>query len=194
MTAASHPEVKPLAGVRGGWSPAVICLAVALFASGVLLVALGSHLVFEGDDWNVVLDRRGHSPSDFLDPHQGHLVLGVVLVYKLLLVAFGMSSPIPYHAASTLLYLVAAALLFVYMRPRVGDWLALFGTTVILFFGASALDLLPSFQIFFSGSMAAGLGALLMLDRGDRRGDVAACLLLLISISFSELGIAFSVG
>jgi hypothetical protein len=194
MTAASRADVKPLARVRGGWSPAVICLAVALCASGVLLVALGSHLVFEGDDWNMVLDRRGHSPSDFLDPHQGHLVLGVVVVYKLLLVTFGMSSPIPYHAVSTLFYLVAAALLFVYMRPRVGDWLALFGTTVILFFGASALDLLSSFQMFFSGSMAAGLGALLALDRGDRRGDAAACLLLLISISFSELGIAFSVG
>ena len=178
------------------WSrrPAVICLAVALCESGALLIALGSHLVFDGDDWNVVLDRRGHAPATSLDPHQGHLVLAVVVVYKLLLVSFGMSSPLPFHAVSTLFYLLAAALMFVYIRRRVGDWLALFATAVILFFGASALDVLSSFQIFFSGAMAAGLGALLALDRGDRRGDVAACLLLAISISFSELGIAFTVG
>ena len=194
MTTASRPAANALARVRGEWSPAVICLAVALCASGILLIVLGSHLVFEGDDWDVVLDRRGHSPSDFLNPHQGHLVLGVVVVYKLLLVGFGMGSPIPYHVVSTLFYLAAATLMFVYIRRRVGDWLALFGTTVILFFGASALDVLSSFQMFFSGAMAAGLGALLALERGDRRGDVAACLLLAISVSFSELGIAFSIG
>src|SRR5690242_4558624 len=192
MTTASRPAANALARVRGGWSPAAICLAVALCASGILLIVLGSHLVFEGDDWDVVLDRRGHSPNDFLNPHQGHLVLGVVVVYKLLLVGFGMGSPIPYHVVSTLFYLAAATLMFVYIRRRVGDWLALFGTTVILFFGAAALDVLSSFQMFFSGAMAAGLGALLALERGDRRGDVAACLLLAISVSFSELGIAFS--
>jgi len=51
MTTASRPAANALARVRGEWSPAVICLAVALCASGILLIVLGSHLVFEGDDW-----------------------------------------------------------------------------------------------------------------------------------------------
>src|SRR5581483_3380653 len=103
-------------------------------------------------------------------------------------------SPLPFHLASTLIYLIAVVLLFVYARRRVGDWLALMGAVLILFFGAGAVDMLSPFQMFFSGSIAAGIGALLALDRDDRPGDLAACALLVASISFSEAGIAFTVG
>ena len=34
------------------------------------------------------------------------------------------------------------------------------------------------FQMGFMGSLACGLGALLALERGDRRGDWLACALL----------------
>ena len=198
MSEATTLEPRQLAG--GGalsWlrrNPALACLAVALAASGALLITLGSHLVFYGDDWNLVLGRHGLSAGAFLDPHNGHLIAAVVVIYKLLLATFGMSSPLPFHVVSTLVYLTAAVLLFVYCRRRVGDWLALAGTSVILFFGAAAGDMLSPFQMFFSGSIAAGIGALLALDRDDRRGDVIACALLVVSISFGEVGIAFSVG
>ena len=85
-------------------------------------------------------------------------------------------------------------LLFVYVRRRVGDGLALLGCVLILFLGAAWTDLLWSFQIGFSGSLAAGIGALLALDRDSRRGEVTACILLVASTSFSELGIPFAVG
>ncbi len=175
-------------------NPAVVCLAVAAIASAALLIWLGSHLVLFGDEWNVVLGRGGSSAGTFLDPYNGHLAAGLIVVYKLLLAAFGMDSPLPFHVLSTVVYVLAAVLLFVYARRRVGDLLSLLGTTMILFFGASAVDLLSPFQMFFSGSLAAGIGALLALDREDRRGDAIACLLLLVAISFSEVGIAFSVG
>jgi hypothetical protein len=68
------------------------------------------------------------------------------------------------------------------------------GTVLILFFGAGAVDILSPFQMFFSGSIAAGIGALLALDRDDRAGDLLACVLLVVAISFSEAGIAFAVG
>ena len=41
---------------------------------------------------------------------------------------------------------------------------------------------------------AAGLGAFLALERGDRRGDVAACLLLVAAIACWTLGVAFAIG
>ena len=41
------------------------------------------------------------------------------------------------------------------------------------------------------GSMACGIGALLALDRHDRPGDLAATGLLLGSLLFSDVGIAF---
>jgi hypothetical protein len=175
-------------------NPAILCLAVLAAVSGAVLISMGSHLVLYGDEWNMVFERRGFSAGVFLDPHNGHLTAGVIAIYKLLLETFGMSSPLPFHVTSTLVYLLAAVLLFAYARRRVGDWLALLGTTVILFFGAAAADMLSPFQVFFSGSIAAGLGVLLALDRDDRRGDAIACGLLVISTSFSEVGLAFTLG
>ncbi len=175
-------------------NPALVCLVILVAISGIALVAMGSHLILYGDDWDVVLGRRGWDAGSLLDPHHAHLIVGLVVIYKLLLAGFGMDSPVPYHVVSTLFYLLAAVLLFAYVRRRVGDWLALFATSVILFFGAGAVDMLSSFQMFFSGSIAAGIGSQLALDRDDRRGDLIACALLVVAMSFSEVGLAFSVG
>jgi hypothetical protein len=175
-------------------NPAIACLVVAVVASAALQMALNVRLTIFGDEWAVVLDRGGHSLGAFLDPHNGHLIVAVVVYYKLILALFGLSSPVPFRVVSVGMYLLAAVLLFVYMRRRIGDWLALLGTSVILFFGAASVDLLSPFQILFSGGIAAGIGALLALDRDDARGDAIACVLLLVSTSFSEVGLAFAVG
>ena len=86
------------------------------------------------------------------------------------------------------------ALAFVYVRRRVGAWLALAGVLPIFVLGPSWDDLLWPFQIGFFGSMCAGLGALLVLERRDRLGDAVACVLLVVSISFSSLGVPFALG
>jgi hypothetical protein len=92
------------------------------------------------------------------------------------------------------LSLASGGLLFVWLRRRVGDWLALLGAVSILFLGAAFEDFLWAFQIGYFGSMAAGLGMLVALDRGDRRGDRIACALLAVSLAFSSIGIAFAAG
>ena len=196
IEAGSSPAERTRAAAPGAWlrNPAVVCLAVAVCLSGVILIKLGSHLILFDDEWETVLYRHEFSAHNLLYPHGGHLILAMVAIYDLLLATFGLTSPVPFHAVSTLIYLLAAVLLFAYARRRVGDWLALLGTTVILFFGASALDLLFPFQMVYSGAIAAGLAALLALDCDDRRGDVIACVLLVVSISFGEVGIAFAVG
>lgn len=172
----------------------VACLAAAVACSGAYLLILQSHLTFFGDDWIFLLDRRGFSAGVFLDPHNGHIAVAPVAIYKALLALFGMQSALPFQIVSTLVFLLSAVLLFVYLRRRLGDWPALLGSVLILFLGAAATDLLWSFQIGLSGSIAAGIGALLALDRDDRGGDVLACALLVVSTSFSELGVPFAVG
>lgn len=180
---------------RGGRLPTSwICLAAAVICSGTYLLILQSHLTFFGDDWEFLLDRRGSSVGDFLDPHHDHIALAPVAIYKALLALFGMSSALPFQVVSTFVFLLSAALLFVYLRRRVDDWLALLGTVLILFLGAAWSDLLWSFQMGFTGSVAAGIGALLALERDDRKGDVAACALLVVATSFSELGVPFTIG
>jgi hypothetical protein len=174
--------------------PAIACLAVVLVASAALQMALNVHLTTFGDEWAIILNRGGHNPGAFLDPHNGHLIAAVVVYYKVILALFGLGSPVPFRVVSIGMYLLAAVLLFVYLRRRVGDWLAMLGTSLILFLGAASVDLLSPFQILFSAAIAAGIGAFLALDRDDPRGDGIACGLLVVSTSFSEVGIAFSVG
>ncbi len=130
----------------------------------------------------------------FLDPFHENIVLGPAVLYRFLLASFGMGSALPFHLVAVSLFLASAVLLFAYLRRRVGDWPALIGAIAVLFLGAAFEDLLWAFQMGYFGSMAAGLGMLLALDRGDRRGDRIACALLAASLAFSSLGLAFAAG
>jgi hypothetical protein len=187
------PATRPSEST-GWWAAApVVCLAAAVAASGTILLVYQSHLTFYVDDWTFLLDRRGSSVGVFLDPYNNHIVLAPLAIYKALLELFGMTSALPFQIVSTLVFLLSVVLLFVYVRRRVGGWLALLGSILILFLGAAWTDLLFSFQIFFFGSMAAGIGSLLALDRDDRVGDAIACSLLVVGTSFSELGLSFIV-
>jgi hypothetical protein len=163
-------------------------------ASAALLLYWGSKLTFFLDDWEFLLYRPGFTANSILAPHGEHIAVAPILIYKALLATFGMSSALPFRVVSISLFLVSAALLFVYLNRRVGQWPALAATAVVLFLGAAWEDLLWAFQMGYFGSMAAGLGALLTLERQDRRGDVATAVLLSVSVLFSSLGLPFLVG
>ncbi|HYQ77565.1 MAG TPA: hypothetical protein VEP91_00460 [Solirubrobacterales bacterium] len=185
------------AGARRGTgpgTPTLLLLVWLLGASGCLLLYLGSKLTFLLDDWEFLLYRRDFSADAILDPHGEHIVALPVLIYKALLATAGMGSALPYRVVSTALFLISAALLFVFLRRRVGDWPALAATAIVLFLGAAWEDLLWSFQMTYFGSAAAGLGALLALEREDRRGEIVACALIVVSILFSSLGLSFAIG
>ena len=114
-----------------------------------------------------------------------------ILIYKALLATFGMDSARPFQVIEVLSFLLSDALLFIWIRRRVGAWLALAAVVPILFLGSAYEDLLWQFQVGYFGSMACGLGMLLALDRDDRVGDRWACALLAASMTFSSVGLAF---
>lgn len=178
----------------GGRRLPVLLLGVAVLAAGALYVALDSQLTFVADDWGMLLRRQSWELGTFLDPYEEHFILGPALAFKLLQELFGMGSALPYFLFSIGLYLLSAVLLFVFLRRRVGDWAALIGAVLILFLGAAFEDLLWISPFNFSGSVAAGLGMLLALDREDGKGDRIACVLLAVSIAFSSVGLAFAAG
>jgi hypothetical protein len=169
-------------------------LAVALAASGILLLVWLSHLTFSGDEWDPLLYRRGFSLDVLLKPHAEHILLGPTLFYKAIQATFGMGSLLPYAVVSTLSFLASVVLLFLYLQRRVDHWLALAGVLPVLFMGTAAEVLLWPFEVSFTASMAAGIGALLALERGDERGDATACGLLVLSLAFSELAVSFALG
>jgi hypothetical protein len=168
-----------------------LLLGVAMAISGVLLIAWQSHLTFVADDWDLLIQRRGLSPHVFLDPHARHIIITPAAIYKAIEATLGMDSLTPFAVVATGLFLVSVALLFVYLRTRVGEWVALIAVIPILFMGTAYEDLLTPFQMGYFGSMVFGLGALLALQRADARGDAIACVLLIASLTFSEVAVPF---
>lgn len=176
---------------RGETAPVWLLLAGAMSASAALLLFWGSKLTFLLDDWEFLLYRPGFTAHSILSPHGEHISIAPILIYKALLATVGMDSSAPYLSVSMVFFLGSALLLFIYLRRRIDPWLALLATTIVLFLGPAFDDLIWDFQMGFNGSLVCGLGALLMLERGDGRGDVMACALLSLGVTFSSLSLPF---
>lgn len=173
---------------------ALVGLGLALLAAAIWLLSLDSHLTFIADDWELLVKRQGWNGGYFLEPFHENIVVGPALVYRLLLTVFGMDSALPFYVVSIGLFLTSAVLLFVLLQRRIGEWPALVGAVLVLFLGAAFEDLLWAFQSGYFGSMVAGLGMLLALEREDKRGDTIASALLAVSLAFSSLGLTFVAG
>ncbi|MGE0068488.1 MAG: hypothetical protein AB7T48_14175 [Solirubrobacterales bacterium] len=172
----------------------LLVLAAAAIASFAWILSLDSQLTFIADDWELLVAREGTGASYFLDSLNGNLIIGLGVAYRLLRAVFGLDSATPFYVVSIGFFVLSAILLFVYLRRRVDDWLAVLAAILVLFLGAAFEDLLFAFQLGYFASVAAGLGMLLALDREDETGDRLACLLLVVSIVFSSIGIAFAAG
>jgi hypothetical protein len=172
----------------------LVLLAVAAIAAAVLLISWDSRLTFIADDWMLLVKRQGWGAAYFLKPFHGNIVAGPGLLYKLMREVFGLGSATPYYWVSIGTFVASGVLLFAYVRRRVGDWLALAAAVLLLFLGAAFEDLLWVFQIGYFGSVAAGLGMLLALEREDDTGDRVACGLLAVSLAFSSVGLVFAIG
>ncbi|HEY6771510.1 MAG TPA: hypothetical protein VI035_03560 [Solirubrobacterales bacterium] len=166
----------------------------AMLLSGVVLLHYLSRITFWHDEWSLLLHRRGWSVDTFLDPVVEHLVAIPILIYKVLLEVAGMDSPAPYQLVAVLTFLASVALVFVYVRARLGAWLALAAILPILFLGPAWDDLLFPYQMTWFGSVACGIGALLCLERETRNWDIAATVLLVAGLLFSDAGIPFVAG
>jgi hypothetical protein len=171
-----------------------LLLAVAMAASGLLLVVLGSKLSFFLDDWTYILYRRDFNADAFLSPANEHLVAGAVATWKLLLSGAGLGSALPFRLVSTAMFLLGNWFLYVWIKRRLGAWPALLATVPVLFLGAAFEDLFWFSSITFLGATACGLGMLVALDRRDRLGDRLACAWLVGSMLFSSLWLAFAIG
>ena len=154
-----------------------------------MLLYLGRSTSFYFDEWDWIQGRRAWDLDALLLPHNEHLSLAPVLVFKALFSTVGIDSYVPYRVAGLALHCGVVVLLFTYARRRVGDVLALAAAATVLFLGTAWPDVLWPFQIGFLGSLAAGIGALLALDREDRRGDITAAVLLAVALASSSLGI-----
>ena len=133
------------------------------------------------------------SPEYLLAPFNGHLALGGRFVYETVFATVGAHYTV-FVVINALGICAAAGLLFVFARRRIGDVAALAPALLILFFGIAREQFLWPLDFNTSVALAAGLAAILCLQREDRRADLAACLLLAVSAAMIEVGLAFLVG
>lgn len=160
-------------------------LLLTLFVlSAALLFYLRANISFFLDDWDLVLIRDG--ASDWFLPHNQHIIILPAAIYELSLTLFGMDA-LPLHLVALALFLVSVVLLFLWLRPLIGEPVSVLACAVVLFLGAATGDLVFAFQIGFFGSVVGGLGALVLLRRETRRGDIGACLLLVFSVLCSTV-------
>jgi hypothetical protein len=85
-------------------------------------------------------------------------------------------------------------LIYVLARRRLGEWWALVPSGLVVFFGAAWDDILSPFQIGFIIPVAAFLAAILLVERRDIPGDVAAAILVAAALASSGVGVSMSVG
>jgi hypothetical protein len=194
---AAHRPATPVAratAVLSRPSAPLVALAAVAVAVFALILYLDRGVGFFFDEWNFVLDRQGHSLDAFLKPHNEHISLVPVLVYKILFNVVGLNHHWPYLAVLGVMHAGLGVGVFLLARPRVGAWPALMAATLILFMGLAWQNMLWAFQIGFVGSVLGGVLAWVALDRGGRRGDLFACLALLLATASSSLGVPMAIG
>jgi hypothetical protein len=169
-------------------------LAGFMLVTAIVIYRSGRELTFHYDEWNFVLGRQGWNFDTFLVPHNEHLLLIPVAVFKVLFVTVGLDAYRPYLLVPLGLHLLCVWLVFVYVRRRRGELVAFVASVLLLVLGAAWHALLVPLNLSFLASVAAGLGALIALERHDGRGDAAACGLLAIAFASSSIGISFAAG
>lgn len=167
----------------------------AIAVAACLIFWLERGLTYGWDEF-VWLEMAGLAPDlqAFFHPYGGHLIVFPYVIWRGMLELFGenfTAFSIVQVAGLSLL----ASTLYVYAKRRLGPILALAPAIVMLFLGSAWTVLLePMIGIQFLAALLPGLAAIVMLERGDRLGDVAACgLLVLALMGFSE-AVPFLIG
>jgi len=172
------------------WAPWLVAACLAAGAAAIILYA-NRGTTFLLDDWAYLVQRSGRlTEASLFGTQNGNWTTTVVLSYRGLADVFGLGSYLPWRLALLATHLGACALVYVFAARRVGPWWALLALSLVLVSRGWEMLLWP-FQIGQALSVLAGLGALLLLDRRDLRGDLGASALLLVSLASSSYGPPF---
>ncbi len=180
-----------------------LVLAVAMCVSATWIMIAGNGLTFVNDELFYYAQYVVYGTSDFrhsdggleyfLAPSNGHLQFLGKLLYRGIFETFGADYAV-FRAVNVAGLMLCVGLFFELARRRVGPWVALVPCLSLLSLGYAWEAFIWAFDLHTTYALALGLGAILVLQRDDRRGDIAACVLLTLSIAMIELGLAVAVG
>jgi hypothetical protein len=170
-----------------------VALVGLAFVALVILWA-GRDITFLEDDWFFIDTRLGGTLDTYLQPHNEHLLLVPVALYKALFVTVGISHYWPYRVMVIVAHLACVVLLFLVARRSIGSRPALFVPLPFLFIGPAWHVVLFPFNVQWCLSIAALLGLLLLLERRDTRSEIACSLLVVVALASSSLGVPIAAG
>jgi hypothetical protein len=165
-------------------------LGAAMVASAALILYLTRGTLFYFDQLTLLFESADFSLGDAIDPDEGHLGATTRLVFQGMLEVFG-ADYVAFRVLHVAMAAVAAGVFYALVKRRIGAVPALAPTLVLLVLGAAWSHVLVPIGFGIMLCVAAGLGALLCLERGDRRGEIAACVLLIVSVATFTTGLAF---
>lgn len=179
-----------------------LLLAAAIAASATWLLLAARGIALNGDDifyYAHFVARDGviapvYGLEYFFAPANGHLQVIGRAIYEVSFAIAGGGNYWVLQAFNLVGVMACVVLLFAFARPRIGPIPALIPCLSLLFLGYGWEAFLWAFDMHTIYALAFGLGALLLCERGDRAGDIGACVLLVLSIGMIEVGLAFAAG
>lgn len=156
----------------------------------LMLAERGTNFYF--DDWAWIEARHGGLHPIFASYNQ-HLVIAPVALYQLLFRTAGLNHYWVFRTLQTLAHLSCVAVVFEFVRRRLGA-VALLVAIPLAFLGSGWEYVTLSINFGCVTSIALSVGALLALERDDRRGDVLACVLLVVALACSDFTVPFALG
>jgi len=172
-------------------------LAIAV-AGLLLLFHYGTYHWFRIDEWTFLTEKDGVGFPDLFAPHGGgHLVAVPRMIYFGLARVFGITSYRPFQVPVVVTHLAIAVLLYaVIRRTGVRPWIAFASVALFVLVGPGAVNSVYGFQVGFNGSIAWGLGHLLLADHDGppSRRDALGLVCGLIAIASSAVGLTLVVG
>ncbi len=162
--------------------------------SFALTLWLTRGITFHEDDFLYFIENHGFVFKYLIAPHNGHLIFVPRLIYAVVLKLAGARHYVIFRVLQGIGIAVVAGAFFVLAKRRIGLPAALAPSILLLFLGSSWQDTIDPVGIAHVYCIAAGLGALIALERPSPRRDLIACALLVVSVATFTVGLLFALG
>lgn len=183
----------PAAGPRSKDDARAATGAFLLLAAAALAwwMWLGRGTTFLYDEWDFVQAFNKPFWQAVIAPHNGQFNPIPVMVYRAMFALVGIGRYWPYRLVGMLFELSMLGVTFAYLRKRLPALIALAAVALLMANGQAWQDILWPFELTFTISLGAGVGALMLLDRNDRAGNIGAAAALVVSVGSCGFGLMF---
>jgi hypothetical protein len=167
---------------------------LVLGLAAVAIVWAGRGVTFLGDDWAWIFGALHFDSHTVFQSYNGHLLATTWVMYDLLLHLLGLGHPWVFRLVGVALHLAVAGLVYRLAVRRVSHLAALGIGGLIAVLGTAGDTFLSPLNLGILLATACALGALVALEHGSTRSDVAAFALLVVALASFTTAFAFLLG